>query len=163
MGLLNPEKRWHIYIYHYISYTQSSISVLIPITSNNCVGNVIGNSLDWNIAWYRDKVDDSKFIHWIYIFFSMLTAAQGWYSTNQKKIRWIPMVHPSYGEQSHQAVQHPSTAAAPHVAVAAFARHFSRRRAAAKAHPARGWRGCLGVPSMEWMARSTVASCIETI
>ena len=68
MGLLNPEKRWHIYIYHYISYTQSSISVLIPITSNNCVGNVIGNSLDWNIAWYRDKVDDSKFIHWIYIF-----------------------------------------------------------------------------------------------
>ena len=151
MGLLNPEKRWHIYIYiyHYISYTQSSISVLIPITSNNCVGNVIGNSLDWNIAWYRDKVDDSKFIHWIYIFFSMLTAAQGWYSTNQKKIRWIPA--------------HPSTAAAPHVAVAAFARHFSRRRAAAKAHPARGWRGCLGVPSMEWMARSTVASCIETI
>jgi len=44
----------------------------------------------------------------------------------------------SLGEQSHQAVQHPSTAAAPHVAVAAFARHFSRGRAAAKAHPARG-------------------------
>ena len=45
----------------------------------------------------------------------------------------------SLGEQSHQAVQHPSTAAAPHVAVAAFARHFSRGRAAAKAHPARAW------------------------
>ena len=101
-----------IYIYIYLSYTQASISVLIPITSNNCVGNVIGNSLDWNIAWYRDKVHDSKFIHWIYIYIheyiyiyffyvdSCPGTAQGWYSTNQKKILWIPMVHPSVSNRT---------------------------------------------------------------
>ena len=51
-------------------------------------------------------------------------------------------------------------AAAPHFAVAAFARHFSRRRAAAKAHPA----ACWGPWTLNGygMARSTVASCLET-
>ena len=70
------------------------------------------------IPWIETSLDtetrsmiQNSFIEYIYIYMNIYVyiffyvdscpgTAQGWYSTNQKKILWIPMVHPSVSNRT---------------------------------------------------------------